>query len=1076
MIKVIQFWVLLNFAVQVPLCAQNTSQQDPFSINMTQFPYKTPEASAFMYNGKDEISEYTGNPNISIPLLTLTDRDISIPVTLTNKGDAIKVQEEASWVGLGWNLSVGGCINYVPAGSNDATSMYKYDWKAFEPYFVNQRSNVQKQSGTGVENMIYNNEALKGGLGEPDFYNVSVLGKNFTFFILPSSIGDHPQYVILGDDNEKFSIERFNDTNWVIKDSEGYSYYFEMPEYSQSDAYAYRSAWYLTSVSSPKFGHVSFHYSTHRVKMLPTYNYSSTSIDSLICNSATAVYDGPLPQFMNDSGSNIYFGNAYTQQAYLKSITSDNWILDFVTSKRTDMEDDPQKLDDIKLTSKIDNKEKRRIHFNYSYFNGVGHDNKEYNTSPCVKIRLKLNSVDDGFDASDMETYRFAYDKRHALPWKRSSLEDYWGYYNAPYIPLLYNDMSTARRVSPDYITTGMLTRIYYPTGGSTEYTFEPHEFDSDQFRLYTKKDSIHVGISESHNVNEKISQFLSLNDDYSGSLQFYFSGSNGKLDDLYNKGACIRILNMNGGSFTLEKEIRIDSLYLSSSTAGGIVNRSVYTGAMPFGLSKGLYVVIAVLPKDVSGCVRCLMDLKSFNVTPYSVGGGVRVKTITNYDEENKSLFHVDYSYTQGTNVSSGKLLYPMCFLTHEVYVPYQNQIKTEGILFTFWKVYRIARINWNGNVSTAFSNNWLGGKTIGYSSVTKKEYDADGRQIRTISSGFSNDVRYDSIDNTYDLKYIDIGKLLTQAIVDNSGHLYKTIQNAYTINPGGEYMVAAKCHENWIGPSTTYGQLPVYPECDVITYKYFNQWQVLSSTVEKTYGINNQLASTTTTNYDYNSTNKCLGSTTVTDNSGYVKTNNLYYDTSSPNYFAWSVPIKQQMSYNGSDHYLPAMKTIETEYGLSGNAFVPFSHRLYHADSNLQEWINYKYDYSGNVIEEAKDSLDRAVYLWGYDNEYPVAKITGATYNEVQSWATSSLINTIAENKGTGMPALLADLRSRLKPYNAQLTTYTYIPLVGIQTMQTPNGEIRTFAYDSHGRLIEASDNQGNIVDKYSYHFNNN
>lgn len=90
---------------------------------------KSPEASAFQKYGENEINEYTGNPAISIPLYTLSYKGIEVPLSLTYDGGGIQVSQEASWVGLGWSLNVGGCINYVCQGGNDQWLGRYGSWK-----------------------------------------------------------------------------------------------------------------------------------------------------------------------------------------------------------------------------------------------------------------------------------------------------------------------------------------------------------------------------------------------------------------------------------------------------------------------------------------------------------------------------------------------------------------------------------------------------------------------------------------------------------------------------------------------------------------------------------------------------------------------------------------------------------------------------------------------------------------------------------------------------------------------------------------------------------------------------------
>ena len=88
--------------------------------NSLNYDYlRTPEASAFMKYGEESVSEYTGTADISVPLYTIKCKDIEIPISLQYDASGIKVEQEASWVGLGWNLMVGGCINYVCAGGHD---------------------------------------------------------------------------------------------------------------------------------------------------------------------------------------------------------------------------------------------------------------------------------------------------------------------------------------------------------------------------------------------------------------------------------------------------------------------------------------------------------------------------------------------------------------------------------------------------------------------------------------------------------------------------------------------------------------------------------------------------------------------------------------------------------------------------------------------------------------------------------------------------------------------------------------------------------------------------------------------
>ena len=94
-----------------------TYTNDPLKIPNYAVP--SPEVAAFTKYGDVPVSEYSGTSEISIPLYTVKLGSLSIPITLSYHASGIQVSQEATWVGLGWNLMAGGCISYTPVGGND---------------------------------------------------------------------------------------------------------------------------------------------------------------------------------------------------------------------------------------------------------------------------------------------------------------------------------------------------------------------------------------------------------------------------------------------------------------------------------------------------------------------------------------------------------------------------------------------------------------------------------------------------------------------------------------------------------------------------------------------------------------------------------------------------------------------------------------------------------------------------------------------------------------------------------------------------------------------------------------------
>ncbi len=70
----------------------------------------TPNAKSFQRYGDIPVSLYTGTPNITIPLDTIRDVSLSLPISLSYHSGGIKADEHPGWVGLGWTLMLGGAI------------------------------------------------------------------------------------------------------------------------------------------------------------------------------------------------------------------------------------------------------------------------------------------------------------------------------------------------------------------------------------------------------------------------------------------------------------------------------------------------------------------------------------------------------------------------------------------------------------------------------------------------------------------------------------------------------------------------------------------------------------------------------------------------------------------------------------------------------------------------------------------------------------------------------------------------------------------------------------------------------
>ncbi len=142
----------------------------------------------------------------------------------------------------------------------------------------------------------------------------------------------------------------------------------------------------------------------------------------------------------------------------------------------------------------------------------------------------------------------------------------------------------------------------------------------------------------------------------------------------------------------------------------------------------------------------------------------------------------------------------------------------------------------------------------------------------------------------------------------------------------------------------------------------------------------------------------------------------------------------------------------------------------RNYTSASDSTELNFSAYDYRGNLTEQYKTNDVKEVYLWGYQGQFPVAKVVGSTYAFVSGLVSASILNNPSSD--AALRTELDKIRTALANSQAQVTTYTYSKIYGSMTsMTTPEGKLTTYEYDAFGRLQNIKDANGNIIKRYSY-----
>lgn len=174
----------------------------------------------------------------------------------------------------------------------------------------------------------------------------------------------------------------------------------------------------------------------------------------------------------------------------------------------------------------------------------------------------------------------------------------------------------------------------------------------------------------------------------------------------------------------------------------------------------------------------------------------------------------------------------------------------------------------------------------------------------------------------------------------------------------------------------------------------------------------------------------------------------------------------------------------------GYINNGDVPLLQETKKTKKNSEEFSNLsivKYDMFGNPLETSKEGGMHSIYVWGYNGQYPIAKIENATYNDLMIFKYQNGGNHLApiynasnsdDDRTIGNTGKEGVLRQQLQKLRdafpkALITSYTYDPLIGVTSITDPRGETIYYEYDEFNRLQFVKDADGNILSKNEYNY---
>ncbi|MEM9723390.1 MAG: hypothetical protein AAGA10_29240, partial [Bacteroidota bacterium] len=499
---------------------ENPSIQLSPQLDMLMRVPQTPEAAAFVKYGNIPVNMYTGTPNISVPLHTLQGRELSLPVSLDYDASGIKVDQIATWVGLGWNLNVGGAVTRQVQGLPDGYGLYG---KIFEPKvqeFIQYVSQNNLTPGTVHQTAQYQKyfeltrELTNGQVDlQPDLFPFSVNGLSGTLFLdyqkERAFCMEHPNLAVEVDLSLEAPNPIFQLKSWKITAEDGTQYLFEKQEFTNHRGEAgprntgfsrrYVSAWYISKIISPNNRDiVEFRYSSTSPwlnKQELTHTLSGVSVVNQESNSSQCGGSASPIQYLPGPSDASY----WAEQPYLESIQINGYKRAVFTRSTIDRKDlrGRKRLVSVNFYDPLG---KALIH-HVKLENG-GLDGRDagyyFGNSRSLdekSMRLMLKSVgfygDQPRASKATQRYRFEYYEPEKVPKRGSFATDMAGYYNGKHsnrslVPSYVDNgvnlysAGADRKPSLEYCRIGTLKKMVYPTGGETTFTYGLHRLPSN--------------------------------------------------------------------------------------------------------------------------------------------------------------------------------------------------------------------------------------------------------------------------------------------------------------------------------------------------------------------------------------------------------------------------------------------------------------------------------------------------------------------------------------------------------------------------------------------------------------------
>lgn len=1109
---------VLFFLITFLLFKSVIAQKD-IEKNMISIP-PSPTAAELGKYGIMSVDEYNGLPQISIPIYTFSVNDISVPIALSYNYNGLQPNARASWVGIGWSCSAGGVITRSMKGFPDE-SIHGYnntlgfngnrkapdpinDSINFKNYFVNLPMESKVMFASGVWD------------SQPDGYYFNFQGKSGKLIFTDKGIKTIP-YMPL-------KITKTNDL-WEIIDENGFKYLFgndgvvngvEMtaPDDTQDPRInPYASSWYLISITSANGAIVKFKYDDEGYRVIPSDFQRFVYVNDV--NSVCMGLGGLFTSLGRES---------WISAKKLVSITSGKSTVSFIAkSSRQDtyVGETAKQLDSIKVFQA--DVETARFGFEYTYLGSrVSDQNKVY------KKLLLRKFFRENLNGNKESQYDFDYIEGET-PELNTYAIDHWGYYNGKSNSTLIpsnlksiNDFKFRkigfngdRESDHDFAKIGLLKLIKYPTKGQQEFIYEPNDYSSINGQglppEYTAESlyvtaNVSIPVAGPRATKEQKAVFTI--------ETAQFVDINHRITQLAQEGLGEQFISlMRAGENT--------PVWIESSSSSQVNTSSIH-------LPPGNYTLIAhIEDKGYSADVNLTYDKYNQDAPiKFKLGGGFRIKTIKNYALDQVTVVErQDYIYRLGsdTTLSTGILSFGPRYeypYRQTVEIPSGNQPGDIEIVDNRAICGCTVR---NSNSIVPLSTGGAGYVSypevkilhgLGLNGYTTKRFTSIGEypnEMLSVGPPFADPRLLDRFH----------GLLLKEEVFDYQGRRLSSVQNNYTMNRGTGAPNRFSIPYLSVSFDLEYRTTTTFNKFHTALYGIETNWRYLNSTRRTSYFYEPTTSNVVTDeNYYYDNTTHCQ-LTRKERNTSYG--NNVVEYISYPLDFSpgnSTIDLLRSKNVLSSPIEHVSVKIapqVETKI-LSGRLF---KYKTENVSKPFEIWeidnpsplssANFKfsnkalgtlppaggiegliadsrykltqsilqYDSFSNPREIKRKQEASSVYLWGYGGQYPVLEINNATYSDVQAVLTQATIDNLNGSGHTEatmetlIKAAADKLRTDSRLADAMVSSYTYLPLVGMSSKTDPRGIKETYTYDGMQRLQAILDHLNYVNRYFDYHY---